>query len=127
MTYYINKIVDLSFEEAVEKLTELLKDEWFSLLTDIDVKDTLKRKLNIAFRKYKILWVCNAPFAYNALKIEDRVWLLLPCNIIIQEASDGIEVATIDPVTLLSKTENPDLIEIAKEVQERFIDILDRL
>src|SRR4030066_1084925 len=99
MSYYFSKTLQLSFDVAVAKAVEELKKEGFGILTEIDVKETLKKKLNVDFRKYKILGACNPPFAYQALQAEDKIGLMLPCNIIVQEIPDGqTVVAAIDPV-----------------------------
>ena len=89
MSYYFSKVIDLSFTEAIERTTNELKKEGFGVLTEIDVKATLKKKLEVDFRKYKILGACNPPFAYEALKNERLIGLMLPCNVIVQEADDG--------------------------------------
>ena len=99
MSYYFSKILQISFDVAVAKTVEELKKEGFGILTEIDVKETLKKKLNVDFRKYKILGACNPPFAYQALQSEDKVGLMLPCNVIVQETPDGkTEVSAIDPI-----------------------------
>ena len=89
MTYYFSKTVRLGFDEAVSKITQALKKEGFGILTEIDVKSTLKKKLDVDFRKYRILGACNPPFAYKALQAEDKVGTMLPCNVIVQETADG--------------------------------------
>ena len=99
MSYYFTKIVDASFDEAVEKVTEELKKEGFGILTEIDVKETLKKKLNVDFRRYKILGACNPPFAYKALTAENKIGTMLPCNVIVQEISGRqVEITAIDPI-----------------------------
>lgn len=99
MAYYFSKILNVSFEEAISKVTDELKKEGFGILTDIDVKETLKKKLNVDFKKYRILGACNPPFAYQALQEEDKIGTMLPCNVIVQELADGsVEVAAVDPV-----------------------------
>ena len=89
MSYYFNKTLKVSFEEAVAKVTEALKKDGFGVLTEINVKETLKKKLNVDFRKYKILGACNPPYAYRALQAEDKIGLMLPCTVIVQELPDG--------------------------------------
>src|SRR5665647_627307 len=96
--YGFTKIVNLGYEETIEKVTEELKKEGFGVLTEIDVKATLKKKLDVDFKPYKILGACNPPFAYKALQAEDKVGIMLPCNIIIQEKENGVEIAAVDPV-----------------------------
>ncbi|MGE5379097.1 MAG: DUF302 domain-containing protein [Bacteroidota bacterium] len=126
--YYINKVVDLSFDEAVTRVTEELKREGFGILTEIDMRATLKKKLDVDVRPYKILGACNPPFAYQALQTESHIGLLLPCNVIVQDAGDGkTEVAAIDPVVSMSRVNNPELEPVAREVRaklQRAIDCL---
>jgi len=120
MSYYFNKTVKTSFEEAVIKVTEELKKEGFGVLTEIDVKETLKKKLGVDFRPYKILGACNPPFAYQALQAEDKIGLMLPCNVIVQEISKGVvEVAAIDPSAAMKGIDNPELAKIAEQVREK--------
>jgi len=120
MSYYFAKEIDCSFEEAIEKVNQSLKKEGFGVLTEIDVKDTLKKKLDAEFRKYTILGACNPPFAYQALQAEDKIGIMLPCNVIVQETSGGkIEVAAVDPIASMQAIQNPDLGEIALQVQEK--------
>ena len=120
MSYYFNKAVNLSFDTALAKVTEELKKEGFGILTDIDVKATLKKKLDVEFRKYRILGACNPPFAYKALQAEDKIGTMLPCNVIVQEISDGqIEVTAIDPLASMQAVENPALKEIATEISNK--------
>jgi len=110
----------MSFEDAEIKVIEALKSEGFGVLTEIDVQATLKKKLDVDFRRYKILGACNPPFAYKALQAEDKIGLLLPCNIVIQEKSDKtIEVAAINPLASMEVVVNEKLTEIAKEVQSK--------
>ncbi len=120
MSYYFNKTVKMSFDEAITRVTEELKKEGFGILTHIDVKETLKNKLNVDFRLYKILGTCNPPFAYQALQAEDKIGLMLPCNVIVQEISEGItEVAAIDPASAMQGIGNPGLSKIAEQVREK--------
>lgn len=125
MSYYINKIVKISFDDAEIKVTEALKSEGFGVLTEIDVQATLKKKLDVDFRRYKILGACNPPFAYKALQAEDKIGLLLPCNIIIQETSDGFtEVAAINPLESMSIVKNEKLVALATEVQRKLNNVI---
>ncbi len=118
--YHSKKMQNLSFDEAIVKVTEALKQEGFGVLTEIDVKTTLKKKLDVEFRPYTILGACNPPYAYKALQAEDKIGLMLPCNVIVQELADGtIEVAAVDPVASMSAIENPNLSEIATEIKEK--------
>jgi uncharacterized protein (DUF302 family) len=120
MSYYFTKIVDASFDEAVEKVTVELKKEGFGILTEIDVKETLKKKLNVDFRRYKILGACNPPYAYKALTAENKIGTMLPCNVIVQEIPGGhVEVTAIDPLASMRAVENPALKEIASEISKK--------
>jgi uncharacterized protein (DUF302 family) len=120
MKYYFNKSLEIPFDEAVSKVTEQLKKEGFGILTEIDVKKTLKKKLDVDFQQYKILGACNPHFAYQALQKEDKIGTMLPCNVIVQEAEDGkIEVAAIDPMASMQAIQNPDLQAVAEQVQAK--------
>jgi uncharacterized protein (DUF302 family) len=120
MNYYFNTTVTGNFEDIVKKTTEVLKEEGFGVLTDIDVKATLKKKLDVDFKKYRILGACNPPFAFKALQVEDKIGTMLPCNVIVQELAGGkIEVAAIDPVVSMQAVQNPDLHAIADQVQKK--------
>lgn len=128
MSYYFSKTLDLSFDEAVVKVSEELKKGGFGILTEIDVKETLKAKLNVDFRKYMILGACNPSFAYEALQTEDKIGLMMPCNVIVQETTDGqIEVAAVDPVASMSAVANPKLRDVAGEVRGKLKDVVDSL
>ena len=128
MSYYFSKTLDLSFDEAVVKVSEELKKAGFGILTEIDVKETLKAKLNVDFRKYRILGACNPPFAYEALQTEDKIGLMMPCNVIVQETPDGrIEVAAVDPVESMSAVANPKLRGVAEEVRGKLKAVVDSL
>lgn len=128
MSYYFNKILDLSFDEAIERVTEELKKEGFGVLTDIDVQSTLKKKLDVNFRKYRILGACNPQFAYKALQKESRIGAMLPCNVIVQETEEGnIEVSAIDPISSMQAVQNPELEGIANQVQAKLKGVVDRL
>jgi len=117
MSFYFNKTLKISFDDAIVKVTEALKNEDFGVLTEIDVQATLKKKLDVDFRKYKILGACNPPFAYKALQAEDKIGLMLPCNVIIQETSDGsVEIAAINPLESMKAVKNEKLADIAAEV-----------
>ncbi len=120
MEYYHAKDVSVSFEEAVEKVQSSLTKEGFGVLTDIDVSATLKKKLDVNFRQYRILGACNPPFAYKALQLEDKIGVMLPCNIIVQEKIDGgVEVACINPVTSMQAVNNNALKEVALTISEK--------
>ena len=110
MKYYISKKLNISFDQAVIKVTESLKNEGFGILSEINLHEKLKEKLNVDFRRYKILGACNPSFAYKALQSEDKVGTMLPCNVIIQElAKDEIEVAAVDPVASMMAIDNSSL------------------
>ena len=128
MKYYISKKINTSFEQAVNKVTESLKQEGFGILSEIDIHDKLKEKLNIDFRKYKILGACNPPYAYKALQNEDKIGTMLPCNVIVQEiAEDDIEVAAVDPIASMKAIENQELYGIAMQVQEKLKNVIHNL
>jgi uncharacterized protein (DUF302 family) len=128
MTYYFNKIVDMSFDEAINKVTEELKKEGFGVLTEIDVTAALKKKINVDFRKYRILGACNPSFAHKALLAEDKIGTMLPCNVIVQEKEDGkVEVAAIDPIASMQSVENESLGEIAVTVQSKLKQVIENM
>ena len=119
MSYYKSKIVETGFDETIDKATEELKKVGFGVLTEIDVKATLKKKIDVDFRKYKILGACNPKFAHKALQAEDKIGVLLPCNVIVQETEDGkTEVAIMNPAEAMSVVNNKGLAPIAQEVNE---------
>jgi uncharacterized protein (DUF302 family) len=120
VSYYFAKTVNLSFDEAITRITEELKKEGFGVLTDIDVRATMKKKLDVEFRNYRILGACNAPFAHRALLAEDKIGAMLPCNVIVQEHAPGVvEVAAVDPVASMAAVDNPSLGGIAAEVRSK--------
>jgi len=120
MSYYFSKTLNLAFDEAVSRVPEELKKEGFGILTDIDVQATLKKKLDVDFRKYRILGSCNPPFAYQALLKEDKIGTMLPCNVVVQELSEGnTEVAAIDPISSMQAIKNPELQGIAEQVRAK--------
>jgi uncharacterized protein (DUF302 family) len=126
--YYFTKIVALDFNSAIEKVTEELKNEGFGVLTEIDVKATMKKKLDIDFRNYKILGACNPPFAYKALTEEDKIGTMLPCNVVVQEHESGkVEVTAVDPVASMKAIQNPGLAPIALEIQEKLRKVIERV
>jgi uncharacterized protein (DUF302 family) len=120
MSYYIAKIVSMPFEAAVADVTDKLKEQQFGVLTDIDIQATLKAKIGADFPKYRILGACNPRLAHEALKMEERLGVLLPCNVIVRDAGDGkVEVAGVDPVATLERTGNEALRATAEQVRER--------
>ena len=128
MSYYFSKKVKIPYDEAITKVTEELKKEGFGILTEIDVKETLKKKLDVDFHKYKILGACNPQYAYRALQSEDKIGLMLPCNVIVQETPDGlVEVAAIDPIASMQAVENNELGEVASGVQSKLKKVIDSM
>lgn len=128
VSYYFGKTLNLSFEEAIGRVTEELSKEGFGVLTEIDVRATLKKKLDVDFREYRILGACNPPFAYQALLAEDKIGTMLPCNVIVQErVAGGVEVAAIDPIASMQAIDNPDLASIANQVQAKLKRVIDNL
>ena len=128
MSYYFNKIIALPFDEAVERVKGELKKDGFGVLTEIDVRRTLKEKLGVDFRPYRILGACNAPYAYRALQAEDKIGTMLPCSVIVQELAPGrVEVAAVDPLASMAAVKNEDLGAIGLEVREKLRAVIDRL
>lgn len=128
MKYYIEKTTNYTFDQAVEKVTEELKKEGFGVLSEIDIHEKLKAKLNVDFRKYKILGACNPPKAYEALKSENKIGTMLPCNVIVQELEDGkTEVAAVNPVASMQAVENDSLASIANEIKEKLEQVINAL
>ena len=119
MKYYINKMVNLPFDEAIEKVTLALKEEGFGVLTQIDVSNTLKQKLEVDFRPYTILGACNPNFAYQALQNEDKIGTMLPCNVIVQQQKDQVEVSAVDPIASMQAVENEALGDLATQVRAK--------
>lgn len=128
MSYYFSKVLTVSFDEAVDRVTQTLKGQGFGVITEIDVTQTLKAKIGVDFRPYRILGACNPTLAHEALKLEDKVGTMLPCNVIVQELGPGrIEVAAIDPVASMAAIDNPALLEKAAIVRgqlEKVISLL---
>ena len=128
MSYYFSKTLGLSFDEGIKRVTEELQKEGFGILTEIDVKDTLKKKINVDFKKYKILGACNPPFAYKALKAEKNVGLMLPCNVVVQEKDEkNIEISAIDPIESMKAIENDELRDVANEVRSKLKKVIENL
>lgn len=129
MSYYFNKtLTGKKFDQAIEEVTAELKKEGFGVLTEIDVKETLKKKLDVDFKKYKILGACNPEFAHKALQSEDKIGVMLPCNVIVEEHENGdIEVSAVNPVASMGAVENDSLGEIAAEVRDNLKKVIDRL
>jgi uncharacterized protein (DUF302 family) len=129
MSYYFNKTLkNSSFEEAVEKVTAELKKEGFGVLTEIDVKETLKKKIDVDFKKYKILGACNPHFAHKVLTKEDKIGVFLPCNVIVEEHENGdVEVSAVDPIASMAAVGNKDIEGLAKEVQQKLKKVIENL
>lgn len=128
MQYSFNKTLELPFDQAVDRVIEELKKEGFGVLTDIDVQQTLKKKLDVDFRKYRILGACNPPFAYEALQKERRIGTMLPCNVVVQEAEDGkIEISAIDPIASMQSIQNARLKDVAEQVRAKLKKVVENL
>jgi len=128
MSYFFRKTVDASFDQAISRISEELAKEGFGILTEIDVQATLKKKLDVDFRKYRILGACNPTFAFRALQKEAYIGTMLPCNLIVQEYEDGrVEVAAVDPVASMQAVRNADLAEIATQIRSKLQQVIDRL
>jgi uncharacterized protein (DUF302 family) len=128
MSYYNSKIVNTSFEDAIAKVTTELQKEGFGILTEIDVKETLKKKLDVEFRKYKILGACNPPNAYKALQAEENIGVLLPCNVVVQQREDGkIQVSVVNPIESMQAVGNQNLSSVAQEISLKLERVLEQL
>lgn len=128
MNYYTNKIIEGNFDQVIDKVTNALKEEGFGVLSDIDVKSTLKEKLNVDFRRYRILGACNPPNSHKALSAEPHIGLMLPCNVVVQEVEPGkIDVAAVDPKASMLAVENDQLTEVAEEIRDRLKKVINNL
>ncbi len=127
MGYYFSKTLHTSFDDAIARVTEALKQQGFGVLTDIDVKATMKKKLDVDFRNYRILGACNPPFAHRALELEDKIGTMLPCNVIVQQVGDAVEVAAVDPLASMAGVNNPALGEIGVQVRAKLQAVIDSL
>ncbi len=128
MSYYFNKIISLDFDSAIEKVTEQLKSEGFGILTEIDVKKTLKEKIDVDFKKYKILGACNPPNAFKALSNEPYIGLMLPCNVVVQESENGkTDISAVDPLASMQAVSNPQLEEIAGNIRLKLERVINSL
>jgi len=129
MSYYFNKTISgKSFEEAIEQVTEELKKEGFGVLTEIDVQATLKKKIDVDFKKYKILGACNPHYAHKALLNEDKIGVFLPCNIVVEEHDNGdVEVSAVDPIASMIAVKNDALGGIAQEIQQKLKSVINNL
>ncbi len=127
MSYYFSKTLNVPFDDAIAKVKEELKKEGFGVLTEINVKNTLKEKMNVEFKKYQILGACNPAFAYEALKSEEHIGLMMPCNVVVQESGSAAEVSAIDPVASMGAVKNEKLLSVAQQVQEKLKAVIDSL
>jgi uncharacterized protein (DUF302 family) len=128
MTYYLSKMLRVPFEDAVARTTDALKKEGFGIITQIDVKETLKAKIGVDFPSYRILGACNPALAYEALKLENKVGTMLPCNVVVRDAGGGgTEVAAIDPVASMQAIDNPELKRAAENVRMKLQKVVDQL
>ncbi len=128
MSYYFSKILNTDFDSAISRVTDELKKEGFGVLTEIDVKETFKKKLDVDFRKYRILGACNPNFAFEAIKSEDKVGTMLPCNVVVQEHEDGkIEVSAIDPIASMMAIKNDSLGDVASSVSGKLRRVIENL
>jgi uncharacterized protein (DUF302 family) len=128
MSYYFSKTLSVPFDEAIEKVTAALGSKGFGVLTTIDVKATLKKKLDVDFQPYTILGACNPGFAHQALQKESRIGTMLPCNVIVQQTPDGkAEVSAVDPIASMQAIDNPELRGIAEQVQALLKEVVDSL
>jgi uncharacterized protein (DUF302 family) len=119
MKYGLSKTTTLSYENAIVKVTEELKKEGFGILTTIDVKETMKKKLNLDFPKYIILGACNPPFAYQALQAEEEAGLLLPCNVLVYEKDGRVTIAIFDPMVMTKIVDKPSIVRVSQEMKIR--------
>ena len=128
MSYYFAKTLSGKFDDIVQRTVEALKKEGFGVITEIDVKDTLRKKLNVDFRSYRILGACNPALAHEALQVEDKVGTMLPCNVVVQDkGGDEIEVAAIDPVASMQAIDNPRLKVAAERVRAKLKAVVEAL
>lgn len=128
MSYYFAKTLATGFDDAIRRATEALKQEGFGILTEVDVQDVLKKKIGVDFHRYRILGACNPTLAHEALRIEDKVGTMLPCNVVVQDLGGGqTEVAAIDPVASMQAIDNPRLRQAAEAVQAKLRKVIDSL
>lgn len=129
MKYYIETTINTDFDQAVNKVKDELKKEGFGVLSEIDIHDKLKEKLDVDFKKYKILGACNPPKAFEALKAESNIGLMLPCNIVVQESShtDKVNVSAIDPVASMMAVNNDSIKPIAHEIKDKLTHVIRNL
>jgi uncharacterized protein (DUF302 family) len=127
MSYYFSKVLNMAFDDAVSKVTAGLQEEGFGVLSDIDVQATIKKKLNADMPRYKLLGACHPASAYQALQVEDKIGTMLPCNVIVQEKANGVEVSAVDPVASMQAILNPALKDVAESVQAKLKSTIEHL
>ena len=128
MRYYFSTRVNGKFQDVIDKVTGALKEDGFGVLTEIDVKATLKKKLDVDFRPYTILGACNPPFAYKALQAEPKIGTMLPCNVVVEEVEPGVcEVTAVDPIASMMAIQNPQLEEIASQIRDKLKRVIESL
>jgi uncharacterized protein (DUF302 family) len=128
MRYYFSKKIPLDFDGTVRRTVDALKQEGFGTICDIDIRDTFKKKIGVNFRNYRILGACNPKLAHEALQLEDKIGIMLPCNVVVQDAGDGwTEIAAIDPVASMSAVDNDELKQAAAQVGARLKAAIGRL
>ena len=127
MNYTFDRKIAGTFNDVVERTIAALKKEGFGVLTDIDVSATMKAKLGVDFRPYRILGACNPPLAHQALQVEDKIGAMLPCNVIVQEKVSGIEVSAVDPLAGMDRIGNPKLSSIASEVAQKLKKVINTI
>lgn len=128
MSYHFSKTIDMPFDEAVAATTDALGKHGFGVLTEIDVQATLKKKLGVDYRPYRILGACNPTMAYQALQAEDKIGTMLPCNVIVQQREDGaVEVSAVDPAASMQAIDNPKLADVAGQVRDMLRQVVDEL
>ncbi|MCM8568524.1 DUF302 domain-containing protein [Gramella jeungdoensis] len=128
MNYYFHKTVEGDFDTVQERVINELESEGFGVLTEINVNETFKKKLDVDFRRYQILGACNAPYAHKALTAEDKIGTMLPCNVILQQLDDGkVEIAAVNPVASMQAVENEELVDIAKEIAKKLLKVVENV
>jgi uncharacterized protein (DUF302 family) len=127
MSYNFSKTINASMDEALEKVTAALQTEGFGIVTEFNVSNAFKNKLGIDYRPYRILGACNPPFAKKALDIDDRIGVMLPCNIILQQKDTGVEITSIDPSAAMNLVNKPGIMDIANEIKAKLKNAIDSL
>ena len=128
MKYYFNRTLKGNFDEVMNKVIKELEKEGFGVLTEINVNETFKKKLDVDFRRYHILGACNAPYAYKAIENEDKIGSMLPCNVILQQKDDGeVEIAAVNPVASMQAVENDKLGEVAREIAKKLLRVVENV